>query len=470
MTNQSDIFQNAGSPAQKQNAPSYLRSITIFLLGLIVGWFVFGWALFPVETPPASPSDLKSDIVEDYWLMTAESYATTHDIRTAAWRLRFWDDANVLGPKLFELARSLDDENPAGAAYLQALRQDLHLPQEKEIQQPEAAKHGGFDWMWLVIPLLALGVLAVLILIAQRFNLLTPEEPVFAPAQPASPETPATPETPKAPETPALIDDTAPESPLFQSVEPVRPEQNPEALAFEPDDEALEASLGNLMAELESAAEELEPELEPEPEIGPDDELRLENDDELDDFLLEDAPEFLGEEAQATPPEPDAEDIVPPNAFESPETTPVPLPPHPDGDYPAPQVLYFDGSPTYNTIIAIETDDEYLGEYGLSANQTAPNNANLTLTLEVWLFDKTDTQTTELALVPPVLAHDPDLKARYLKEDGQVLALEPGAAFVLETAELKVEGVIRQVTLGMTTRDGVPIIERAEIELTGYKK
>ena len=463
MPKQPEVLHRVNSFSQKQRTNSYLHSATIFILGLLVGWLLLGWVLFPVKAAPVTPADMQPDVVDDYLLMTAESYAETHNLRDAARRLRFWDDPKVLGPKLHDLANRVDQKTrPADIVYLHVLIDDLRLP-DAEPQPAEASQKGSFNLMWLLIPLLALGVLAVLILIAQRFNLLTSEPPVPMPEQPELPETPA------VPEPPSQVDDESPESPLFQSVEPTPLEEDVVVEVTADfgveDDTTLDDAFKNLVAELEAMPDETPPEI-----LDEDDEERSGPEALEDDFLLGDAPEFLGEEAQATPPEPDEEDLVPPNAFESPETTPVPLPPHPEDDYSAPQILIFDGSPTFNTIIAIETDDEYLGEYGLSANQTAPHNPELTLTLEAWLFDKTDTQTTELALVPPVLVHDPELKARYIKDDAPVLALQAGQTFVLETAELKVEGVIRQVVLGMTTRDGVPIIERAEIELNGYKK
>ncbi len=171
--------------------------------------------------------------------------------------------------------------------------------------------------------------------------------------------------------------------------------------------------------------------------------------------------------------------------METPETISAPPPPPPipdevespaldeldkEEEQQAPQVLRFDGDPTYNAIIAIEPNDDYLGEYGLSVGKTAPNNPNLALTLEVWLFDKSDTQTTEIALTPAVITADPDLKARYIPENTPVLPLREGQAISLETAELRLDGRVRRVKFGAATSDGVPVIESAEIELLGRRK
>ncbi len=423
-----------------------LRNATIFVLGLVLGWLVLGWALFPPQVAPANPTDLPAEAVNEYLLMTAESYGATHDLRAAGKRLRYWDDPEQLGPKLIQLAREQETTNPAGAAYLQVLAKDLHLPATAPAK-PQTTSSAGFNIMWLLIPLLALAVLAGLILIAQRFQLLRPAEqpsPTIDPV-PTQPE----PVVEPTPDYPQLIDNPPQETPLFQPDE--QDADAPDELDSEPEREQ------SMLETEETEAVILLP-----------DEPGAEDDEE--DFLVEDIPEFLGEEALATPPEPDEESIVPPEAFESPELVSAPQPPYHDSSNPAPQILRFDGHPSYNTIIAIEPDDDYLGEFGLSANQTAPSNPNLTLTLEVWLFDKTDTQTTELALVPPVIAADAELKARYIKDNTALLPLKPGQTFTLETAELLVEGRVRQVSLGAATHDGIPVIEQAEIELVGRKK
>jgi len=53
------------------------------LLGLIVGWFVIGWALWPVTYYDAAPVNLRSDLKVDYLRMAIDSYAKTGDVATA---------------------------------------------------------------------------------------------------------------------------------------------------------------------------------------------------------------------------------------------------------------------------------------------------------------------------------------------------------------------------------------------------
>ena len=62
------------------------------LLGLIVGWFVIGWGIWPVTYYDAAPVNLRSDLKVDYLRMAIDSYAKTGDAVTA--KRRYQD----LGP------------------------------------------------------------------------------------------------------------------------------------------------------------------------------------------------------------------------------------------------------------------------------------------------------------------------------------------------------------------------------------
>ncbi len=471
MTKRTDFFKKSNFFSQDRPISPVWRGAAIFAIGLLVGWLVFGWLLFPVKYTQVYPNELHSDALNDYLLMAAESYGATHDLRTAGKRLRYWDDPNVLGPMLNDLAQSIETSNPADAAYLHVLARDLHLPATPaapSASHPAASSSRSFSFLWLLIPLLALGVLAALIFIAQRFGLLNQRS---APVESFAGPPPA---------------DAAPQDAVYTDIPPQRPHD------FDSPDASYAAMTGK-----EPESEEtvdwtppviVETDIIEAPEIMAPDETPPPPDDfdfpeeEASDFAVEEpAPDIdETEEIQDVTEDVTETDIEP----ESPETISAPPPPIPDevesaeldteldeeNELPSPQVLRFDGDPAYNTIIAIEPNDDYLGEYGLSVGKTAPNNPNLALTLEVWLFDKSDTQTTEIALTPPVIVTDPDLKARYVAEDAPVLPLREGQAISLETAELRLDGRVRRVKFGAATSDGVPVIESAEIELLGRRK
>ncbi len=375
MTKTKNHIDNARAMSQAYLSRPFWRTAAIFAIGLVVGWFIFGWVLFPVRYTNVWPNELHPEAVNDYLLMTAESYAATGDLRTAAKRLRYWEPEE-LSTMIGDLTQSLQATDPTDAAYLQKLSQNLNLASTPPRQKPPSNQGRSFGWLLALV--LGLGVLAALIYMAERFGWIgRREQPQPAQASP------------------------------------------PPAAA----------------APLQTPAQQ--------------------------EVLI---PLVDGEEGDVN------------DAIDHPEPIAVsaPAPPEEEESLPSPDVeshiLRFDGDPAFNTIVAIESDDEYLGEYGLSAGQTAPANPNLVVSLDVWLFDKSDTQTTDVALVPPVVAADPDLQNRYTRENMTLLPLKEGQIILLQTAELRLEGRVRRVQYGAVTSDGVPVIESAEIEMVGRRR
>ncbi len=426
MTKRTDYFRNARSLASDRALSPLWRNAIFFTLGLLLGWLVLGWLIFPVKYTQAYPNDLQPEALNSYLLMTAESYAATHNLRDAGKRLRYWDDENTLGPMLYDLARSVETTNPADAAYLRVLARDLHLP---ATPAPRPAKSSGGKWRfsfwWLLAPLAGLIVLTGIIVIARRLGWL--KQRVLQPEV-----------IDKAPEYSNQAND--PEDIDYAAPPAARPVHS------HPDELRPEDAAWTTPAEEEEALFDEEHETLPEKEQGDDAEMEGGDEDGAD---------------KATAPE------ISDNA---PFPTPEPYPAKDDLLMWQPHVLRFDGDPAYNKIIAIEQGDDYLGEYGLEAKKTAPNNPNLTITLELWLFDKSDTQTTDAALAAPVVAADPALKTRYVKDNMPIIPLRQGERISLQTAELQLEGRVRRVKFGATTSDGVPVIEMAEIEFLGKRR
>jgi hypothetical protein len=379
MTKTKNHINSARTLSQEYLSNPFWRSAAIFVIGLIVGWFIFGWVLFPVRYTNVWPNELHPEAVNDYLLMTAEAYAATGDLRAAGKRLRYWEPEE-LAPMIDDLAESLNATNPTDAAYLQKLSHDLNLSAHHQEQNQPSNRGRNFGWLLALV--LGLGVLAALIYLAERFGWIgRGEQPQPEEASPP-------------PATAVQTQSEAPQEVLIPLVE------------------------GEVEDEEEGA--------------------------DADGIHQEPA-------SVSAPPPPDDEEAAP--------LTDV-----------ATHILRFDGDPAFNTIVAIEHDDEYLGEYGLSAGQTAPANPNLVVSLDVWLFDKSDTQTTDVALVPPVVAADPDLQARYARETMPLLPLKEGQIILLQTAELRLEGRVRRVQYGAVTADGVPVIESAEIEMAGRQR
>jgi hypothetical protein len=57
-----------------------------FIAGLLIGWMLFGWFLFPVEWTDATPSYLRQDLKQDYLKMAIDSYTANQDALLAKGR------------------------------------------------------------------------------------------------------------------------------------------------------------------------------------------------------------------------------------------------------------------------------------------------------------------------------------------------------------------------------------------------
>jgi hypothetical protein len=57
-----------------------------FVVGLILGWFVIGWGLWPVQWTDADPQHLRQDLKEDYLRMAIDSYTLNKDAALAKQR------------------------------------------------------------------------------------------------------------------------------------------------------------------------------------------------------------------------------------------------------------------------------------------------------------------------------------------------------------------------------------------------
>jgi hypothetical protein len=54
-------------------------AIAAFVIGLLLGWVVLGWGLFPVQWVNASPTNLRPDLQKDYLAMAIQSFAKSPD-------------------------------------------------------------------------------------------------------------------------------------------------------------------------------------------------------------------------------------------------------------------------------------------------------------------------------------------------------------------------------------------------------
>jgi len=422
-----------------------------FVVGLLVGWFVMGWYLFPVKYSETYPSDLRSDIADDYILMVAEAYASTHDLRTAAKRLRYWEP-ETLAVRIRQMSQALEKVEPERSAYLQVLAKDLHLNASAAAPAQPTPVPSSPSRSLPISSLLGLAAVLVLLAIAfylaYRRGLLDSLRGAVEPEEVAAPPSP----TPR-PSTDATYQDMPVHS--MPVTQPLTESEGEERVVGQEDGgESMVASDYEFIPMPEREAVWM--------------------------------PATQDETASAPAPwEPDYEEDV--EGFEEPIATPddlmtAPVPPFEEegaatvsSELEAGQaslaeagqikVLQFDGSPDYNVIAPIELGDDF-GQFVLGVALTAPHNPNQVIALEAMLYDRTDIRTVSALLAPPVLANDPELLHQFTDKDQDVFPLQPGQTFHLETAYLMVSGKVRRVQFGPHTRDGVPVIEFAEIEFS----
>lgn len=128
--------------------------VVAFIVGLLIGWFLLGWVLFPVQFTGAAPRHLHEAAQDEYLRMAMQAYAATGDAQTA--RARFealGDDADAV------LERVMTSPNtPANA-------QDFIFvvggePPVVPTTEPPAEEEGGGIFSSL-LPILCFGILLV---------------------------------------------------------------------------------------------------------------------------------------------------------------------------------------------------------------------------------------------------------------------------------------------------------------------
>ena len=424
-----------------------------------------GWYLFPVKYTDVYPRDLRSDLADEYILMVAEAYAATHDLRTAAKRLRYWDPAE-LSVKLKQMSQALAKIEPERSVYLEVLAKDLHLdtaiaspPQSSPATPPRTSSNMPFSSIVGMIAFLAL--LALAFFLAKRRGLLNFRR-VAVPEEAPTPAPSA-----QHPTDTTFQDIPVHTMPVDQPPSAPYPEPPQERNAGMRDDQEM-ASADEYKNEYDimplpdresvwrpGYQEQTQIAVEP---WAPDDEESTEDFSHPvatpGDFTTVPAPPMAEEEEDLSlEAHPEEEDRATPGL----------------GEFGEVQILRFDGTPDYNVIVPIEIDDDF-GQFVLGVAQTAPHNPTQVIALEALLYDRNDIRTVSAWLAPPVLAHDPELLRKYSdKEDEKAFPLQPGQVFHLQTTYLSVTGKVRKVQFGPRTRDGIPVIEFAELEFVAQR-
>jgi|WetSurMetagenome_2_1015567.scaffolds.fasta_scaffold41778_2 hypothetical protein len=168
--------------------------LVAFLIGLLVGWLVIGWALWPVTWKNTLPQDLRPAERDAYLAMVAESLATSGDTTMAQERLASWP-SDLLAVDLGRLQGRFAREDAVQAEQVQTLASALGLDLGATASgqtagaRPSAGSppFSGIQWrtvcttgLWVL--LILLGVAAIVLLYRRwRASQLREAAPATAP-------------------------------------------------------------------------------------------------------------------------------------------------------------------------------------------------------------------------------------------------------------------------------------------------
>jgi hypothetical protein len=89
--------RNVMEAIREQLEKPLVAGIVGFVIGLILGWFIIGWGIWPVKWTDAAPSDLRVDAQEDYLRIAIDSYTLTNDASAAQ---KAWSELGEAAPEL----------------------------------------------------------------------------------------------------------------------------------------------------------------------------------------------------------------------------------------------------------------------------------------------------------------------------------------------------------------------------------
>jgi hypothetical protein len=160
------------------------------VIGLIIGWFIIGWWLWPVEYVGAGPSDLRFDAKVEYMRMAMQAYAQNGDAAQARARYEsLGEDAGDVFNAISADPQGLSEQlvQSFGAAVLAGAPPGVTEPggEVQPTTAPEEAEGGGASflrtlWPILCVVVLVIGaVLIVLFIMRSRSGGVTPATPAM---------------------------------------------------------------------------------------------------------------------------------------------------------------------------------------------------------------------------------------------------------------------------------------------------
>lgn len=400
--------------------PWYFWPLIAFVVGLLIGWLVIGWGLWPVTWTNALVQDLRPDLRNQYITMVAESYEQTGNLDQARGRLAGWsneelatvlaDAQDVLAARDIAAARNVQS---LAAAVGAAVAGTTAAPDQGQTQ-PAASKPspvaGASSMLGKICTaglfvILAIAALALLIFLFRRWR---------------SANSGVYPEVEEGPhgafETqPAAVAAAEKEKARWSgsgtpAEEDRRPIHGPADIATRPWHEESAGAESRPLAQEEVPDTPLRP-------VGP-----------------APLPTAWSEPAESRP---------------TAQVTPIP---------PVSSIVsglqkltenvavYQMGEPDYDEAFDINDPvDGYMGQCGLQLIEPFGRERDQAVALQVWLWDSSDPDTQALVLMSEGAYRDTSLRSEHEGEHG-ALAVKPGTEFELHSHDLLLRGRVEKVS------------------------
>jgi hypothetical protein len=132
---------------------------------------------------------------------------------------------------------------------------------------------------------------------------------------------------------------------------------------------------------------------------------------------------------------------------------------------------YLHGDDLYDDSFSIETPTgEFLGETGVGVSEATGAGENKSVTaFEVWLFDKNDIRTVTKVLMSDHAFNDDAIRAK-LAPKGEAVLAKKGDRIMLDTATLRVQARIVDLSYGLGAMPPNSQFERITIELAAWRR
>ncbi len=385
------------------------RLLVVFIIGMLVGLFVLGWGLFPVNWTNANLRDLREDAQNNYLAAVADAYATSGNFELAQQRLKEWTPAEARTRLDKLVARFSAEGRIQQAQNVQVLADAVQAaPQTTAPPATTPAAAGVIQRNSSLLKLL--GLLMGVLIIGAGLGLLA--WMIFSRRQ----QTPAT-----------ITAELRPFDPL-----PATDEQPGEII-------------GVYNADVDVATERpvrpqaVMPGYRPAPPMP-------------DVVRIPPEPAPLFDEPAAFAPEARSEtDLALGKRL---------------AEFDA---IYHQGDADYDEAFVVkgELGTGYPGECGMGIADALDAERTQATALEVWLFDKSDIHTVTTVLVSDYVQNNP-ARGERLAEKGDILLIAPNQVFTIQAKALALQSEVTRLDYAEDTEQPHSVFAQVKIHLTVY--